>query len=161
VAALAAGERCRAVDGFSRLDDLHTSPKLVAQGLLLGQRPLLVRRQSIRPKASLGTVRQLVGQANRAVGSLSDRHQKERGRKLRAKLERLDELLRQKPAQAKAEIAKHLDGELTVRPLPWTGPERRVEIHGRAKQNSLLEGQEAVCAEVVAGAGFEPATFGL
>jgi hypothetical protein len=28
-----------------------------------------------------------------------------------AKLERLDELLRQEPAQAKAEIAKHLDGE--------------------------------------------------
>jgi hypothetical protein len=78
-----------------------------------------------------------------------------------AKLERLDALLRQEPAQAKAEIAKHLDGELTVRPLASTGPERRAEIRGRAKLNSLLEGQEAVCAKVVAGAGFEPATFGL
>jgi hypothetical protein len=57
---------------------------------------------------------------------------------MRAKLERLDELLRQEPAQAKAEIAKHLDGELTVRPLPSTGRERRAEIRGRAKLNSLL-----------------------
>ena len=47
---------------------------------------------------------------------------------MRAKLERLDERLRQEPAQAKAEIAKHLDGELTVRPLPSTGRERRAEI---------------------------------
>ena len=39
---------------------------------------------------------------------------------MRGKLERLDELLRQEPAQAKAEIAKHLDGELTVRP-PFDG----------------------------------------
>ena len=81
-----------------------------------------------------------------------------------AKLERLDQLLRQTPAQAKAETAKHLDGELTVRPLPSTGRERRAEIRGRAKLNSLLEGQEAVCAEVVAGAGFTecytaPATY--
>src|SRR5262249_18837996 len=74
---------------------------------------------------------------------------------LRAQLERLDELLRQEPAQAKAEIAKHLDGELTVRPLPGTGRERRAEIRGRAKLNSLLEGQEAVCVEVVAGARSE------
>jgi site-specific DNA recombinase len=57
---------------------------------------------------------------------------------MRAKLERLDELLRQEPSQAKAEIAKHLDGELTVRPLPSTGQERRAEIRGRAKLNSLL-----------------------
>jgi hypothetical protein len=55
------------------------------------------------------------------------------------------------PAQAKAEIANHLDGELTVRPLPAAGRERRAEIRGRAKPNSLLEDQEAVCAEVVAG----------
>ena len=59
---------------------------------------------------------------------------------LRSKLERLDELLRREPAQAKAEIAKHLHGELTVRPLPSTGSERRAEIRGRAKLNSLLAG---------------------
>jgi hypothetical protein len=56
---------------------------------------------------------------------------------MRAKLERLDELLRQEPTQAKAEIAKHLDGELTVRPLPSTGRERRAEISGRAKLETL------------------------
>jgi hypothetical protein len=49
----------------------------------------------------------------------------------------------QDPAQAKVEIAKHLDGDLTLRPLPATGRERRAEIRGRAKLNSLLEGQEA------------------
>jgi hypothetical protein len=50
--------------------------------------------------------------------------------------------------------SRRLDGELTVRPLPGTELERRAEIHGRAKLNSLLEGQEAVCGGVVAGAGF-------
>jgi hypothetical protein len=75
-------------------------------------------------------------------------------RPCRAKLERLDDLPRQEPAQAKAEIAKHLDGELTLRPLPAIGGERRAEIRERAKLNSLLEGQEAVCDEVVVGARF-------
>jgi hypothetical protein len=70
---------------------------------------------------------------------------------MRAKLERLDELLRREPAQAKAEIAKHLDGELTVRPLSSTGRERRAEIRGRAKLNGLLEGQEAVLQYVGCG----------
>ena len=65
-------------------------------------------------------------------------------------------LLRFVGVQAKAQIAKHLDGELTVRPLPAAGRERRAEIRGRAKLNSLLECQEAVCAEVVAG-GFRSA----
>ncbi|MBI4571993.1 MAG: recombinase zinc beta ribbon domain-containing protein [candidate division NC10 bacterium] len=78
-----------------------------------------------------------------------------------AKLERLDELLRQDPAQGKAEIAKHLDGDLTISPLPSPAGERRAEISGRIKQNSLLMEQEAVCLQLVAGAGFEPATFGL
>lgn len=49
-----------------------------------------------------------------------------------AKLERLDELLRQDPAQGKAEIAKHLDGDLTISPLPspaWgaTGGDQRAD----------------------------------
>ena len=49
---------------------------------------------------------------------------------------KLDQLLRQTPAQAKAEIAKHLDGELMVRPLPSTGHGRRAEIRraGEAEQ---------------------------
>ena len=48
------------------------------------------------------------------------------------RLERLEELVKHEPAQAKAEIAKHLDGELGVRPLLGTGSERRAEIRGRA-----------------------------
>jgi hypothetical protein len=61
-----------------------------------------------------------------------------------AKLERLHELPRRDPGQAKAEIGKHLDGELTVRPLPSTGRERRAGTRGRPKLYSLLEGQEAL-----------------
>ena len=47
------------------------------------------------------------------------------------------------------------------KPAPTSPGERRAEITGRAKANSLLRDQEAVCLQVVAGAGFEPATFGL
>jgi DNA invertase Pin-like site-specific DNA recombinase len=78
-----------------------------------------------------------------------------------AKLERLDHLLRTDPARARVEIAKHLDGDLTLLPRPGGAGERRAEIRGRVKSNSLLEGQEAVCLQVVAGVGFEPTTFGL
>ena len=77
------------------------------------------------------------------------------------KLERLDTLLRQDPQRAKLEILKHLDGDLVVVPRPSTTGERRAEISGRAKSDNLLRDQEAVCLQVVAGAGFEPATFGL
>jgi site-specific DNA recombinase len=77
------------------------------------------------------------------------------------KLERLDGLLRREPQRAKVEILKHLDGDLLIVPRPSTTGERRAEISGRAKSDSLLSNQEAVCLQVVAGAGFEPATFGL
>jgi hypothetical protein len=77
------------------------------------------------------------------------------------KLERLDALLRRDPQRAKVEILKHLDGDLVILPRPSTTGERRAEISGRAKSDSLLRDQEAVCPQVVAGAGFEPATFGL
>ncbi len=77
------------------------------------------------------------------------------------KLERLDALLRRDPQRAKVEILKHLDGDLVIAPRPSTTGERRAEISGRAKSDSLLRDQEAVCLQVVAGAGFEPATFGL
>jgi hypothetical protein len=69
---------------------------------------------------------------------------------LRAKLERLDQLLRREPEQAKRRSPSTWR-ELTVRPLPATGRERRAEIRERAKLNSLLERQEAVRVEVVAG----------
>ena len=38
---------------------------------------------------------------------------------------------------------------------------RRAEVGGRVNPNGLLVAQEAVYLHVVAGAGFEPATFGL
>ncbi len=37
---------------------------------------------------------------------------------IRARLERLEKLLRQDLARAKTEIAKHLDGDLVISPLP-------------------------------------------
>jgi hypothetical protein len=80
-----------------------------------------------------------------------------------ATLERLDQLVRQDPTRAKVEILKHLEGDLRIMPRPSVAGERRAEISGRARSHSLLEEkpQEAVCLQVVAGAGFEPATFGL
>ena len=80
---------------------------------------------------------------------------------VRTKLDQLDELMRRDPARAGIEIVKHLDGDLVVAPRPSRAGERRVEVVGRVKSHSLLSDQEAVCLQVVAGAGFEPATFGL
>jgi len=68
------------------------------------------------------------------------------------KLERLDALLRRNPQRAKVEILKHLDGDLVISPKPSTTGERRAEISGRAKSDSLLRAQEAVCLQVVAAA---------
>ena len=39
--------------------------------------------------------------------------------------------------------------------------EQGAVIRGRARSDSLLRDQEAVCLEVVAGVGFEPTTFVL
>ena len=68
-----------------------------------------------------------------------------------ARLKRLEDLLRRDPVQAKAELAKHLDGELMLTPLPSVGRDRRAEIRGRAKLDGLLEGQEAVLQYVGCG----------
>jgi len=79
-----------------------------------------------------------------------------------ARLRRFEELLRKDPARAKLEIAKHLESELEIFPRPSVAGARRAEIAGRANANGLLAAdQEAVRLSVVAGAGFEPATFGL
>src|SRR5262249_17086125 len=82
---------------------------------------------------------------------------------LRAQLARLDELLRQEPAQAKAEIAKHLDGELTVRPLPSTGRERRAEVRGRANSTASWKARRLFAVKWLRGLdlnqrplGYEP-----
>jgi len=72
---------------------------------------------------------------------------------------RLDELIREQPIRARIEILKHLDGDLVIAPRPSLARERRAEITGRVKSDSLLSDQEAVCLRRVAGAGFEPATF--
>ncbi len=82
--------------------------------------------------------------------------------RIRDRLAHLDELLGRDPARARLEILKHLDGPLQIRPLPAPAGQRAAEIIGRVKPNSLLAAdQEAVCLRMVAGAGFEPATFGL
>src|SRR5215813_7967951 len=69
-----------------------------------------------------------------------------------SKLEQLDDLLRRDPQRAKVEILKHLDGDLVIAPRPSVAGERRAEISGRARSDSLLGPQEAVCLQVVAGA---------
>ena len=76
----------------------------------------------------------------------------------------LDGLLREDAQRARLEIVKHLDGDLTIRALPGEvrGAGHPFEIRGRIKHDSLLAmNQEAACGTLVAGAGFEPATFGL
>src|SRR5262245_26712241 len=59
-----------------------------------------------------------------------------------SKLEPLDALLRRDPRRAKAEILKHLDGDLVIVPRPSSPGERA---------NSLLRDQKAVGLQVVAG----------
>ena len=74
-------------------------------------------------------------------------------------IQRLSELLASDPAGARREIQKHV-GDLRIVPAPEVG-ERVVLITGRAKIDGLLGAEEAVRLQLVAGAGFEPATFGL
>jgi DNA invertase Pin-like site-specific DNA recombinase len=76
-----------------------------------------------------------------------------------ASLKKLNELLSTDPAGARREIQKHLD-DLRMEPAPEFG-QRAVRLTGRAKVDGLLGGEEAVRLQLVAGAGFEPATFGL
>ncbi len=51
--------------------------------------------------------------------------------------------------------------ELEVVPGFPVASDRAVRITGRAKIDGLLGAEEAVRLQLVAGAGFEPATFGL
>jgi len=76
---------------------------------------------------------------------------------VRARLAQLETLLRDDPIRARTEIMKHLDGDLTVTPLPTEAGQQRVEISGMAKPNSLLAGEEAAFVRLVAG----PASNGL
>jgi len=91
---------------------------------------------------------------------------------IRARLEHVDGLLRDDAPRARFEILKHLDGDLTIRPLPAealpedgsagaTAVRHAFEIRGRIKHDSLLAmNQEAGCGTLIVGAGFEPATCG-
>jgi hypothetical protein len=80
---------------------------------------------------------------------------------VRAKVTELDTLVQEDPVRARLEIMKHLEGDLEIRPLPAEAGQRRAEITGRVNASSLLAEEEAAFLRLVAGAGFEPATFGL
>jgi site-specific DNA recombinase len=60
---------------------------------------------------------------------------------------------------ARRELQKHIE-DLRVTPASDIG-QRVIRVTGRGKLDGLLEGEEAVRLQLVAGAGFEPATFGL
>jgi hypothetical protein len=60
---------------------------------------------------------------------------------------------------ARREIQQHVE-DLRIAPAPEAG-DRAVRIAGRAKIGGLLGPEEAVRLQLVAGAGFEPATVGL
>jgi hypothetical protein len=74
-------------------------------------------------------------------------------------MEELRQLLAADPMGARREIQKHVE-DLQVAPGSNPG-KRAVRITGRLKPDGLLGGEEAVRLQLVAGAGFEPATFGL
>jgi hypothetical protein len=76
-----------------------------------------------------------------------------------AQIQSLSELLARDPVGARQQIQKHVE-DLRVAPAPDVG-DRVVRITGQAKVDGLLGGEEAVRLQLVAGAGFEPATFGL
>ena len=76
-----------------------------------------------------------------------------------AQIQSLSELLSRDPVGARQQIQKHVE-DLRVAPAPDVG-DRVVRITGQAKVDGLLGGEEAVRLQLVAGAGFEPATFGL
>jgi len=74
-------------------------------------------------------------------------------------LQGVKDILARDGVGARREIQKHIE-DLRVAPAPEAG-ERVVRITGHAKVDGLLGGEEAVRLQLVAGAGFEPATFGL
>jgi hypothetical protein len=74
---------------------------------------------------------------------------------LRAKLAWLHDLIARDPVRARLEIAKHLNGDLEIAPLPSGPGERRAEIRGRVKSDGLLGDQEAVCLPLVAGGALD------
>jgi hypothetical protein len=80
-------------------------------------------------------------------------------------MERLGDVLAGDPVRAREEIAKQLDGDPVITPLPPDATAKlRVDISGRLKANGLLavnQEAEAACGSLVAGARFELATFGL
>jgi site-specific DNA recombinase len=76
-----------------------------------------------------------------------------------AQIHRLTELLARDPTGARREIQKHIE-DLQIVLAPEVGA-RVVRMTGRAKVDGLLGSEEAVRLQLVAGAGFEPATFGL
>ena len=61
-----------------------------------------------------------------------------------AKLAHVETLIATDVVRARAEMLKHLDGELVLVPKPSVAGERRAEVTGRVKANGLLAEQEAV-----------------
>jgi len=75
VATLTAGERRGTSRRLAGLDDVAPTPELIAQRLVIRERPLLIGRQSIRAETPLGKPRKLVRKANRGAKGLAARHQ--------------------------------------------------------------------------------------
>jgi hypothetical protein len=65
---------------------------------------------------------------------------------------KLVDLLARDPVAARLEIQRHIE-DLRIEPAPEAG-ERVVRVTGRPKVDGLLEGEEAVRLQLVAGAGY-------
>ena len=71
MATLAAREGSGPRVGLPGLDHLDPAAELVAERLLVGQGPLLVRRESVRAEAPLWEVRELVGELDGGLERLA------------------------------------------------------------------------------------------
>jgi site-specific DNA recombinase len=160
-------ERQARLDGLkSELLRLELEAGNLVRALAQGLDSPTVRAELESTEASLAALRAELAAHERTQGSpppvVAD--------SVRARFGQYEKLIRTEPVRARREIAKHLDGDPVITPIEGregyrkgaTGLKRAV-ISGLVKPNSLLaaQDQEAVFASLVAGAGFEPATFGL
>lgn len=100
-------------------------------------------------RGELTTIEQKIATAEAELAAASNPparlHRKAHRQWLLAKIERLQDLLAKDPAQAKAEIARHLASNLSLRALPSPAAERDDwEITGAVNAEGLLGYQEAL-----------------
>jgi site-specific DNA recombinase len=153
VAALLRDRDERAQDVKAELLRLEREAGNLIRFVREGGESSMVRAELRQTEAAIEALRVELGRAEQMVtpGLLVPRTWIEH------RVERLGALLRGDPQRARLEMAKHLDGDLTLEPRrSVVAGERRVLIEGRVKVDSLLSNQEEVVSAVVACKGPQP-----